>query len=202
MPTKYKFSKEQIDKLGNTIRFFTKTKSLSKTKLLKLIYLLEELSIKKSGIPFFNFGFYVWKFGPVVPVIYVELSTEPTLLKNYFDRNYTENHSTITCKGNFCYDEFSENDIDLLNYVDNHFGNMSTPELIKLTHRENSPWYIAAQNNNILDQLENGEINMTEIPLDIFTLIKHDVIKAHVYNNYIECFGNPLNSDQCLNLAH
>lgn len=50
-----KLSEEQIDKIGNSIIYFLqKIEDLSKTKVLKLLYILDELSIKKSGIPFFN----------------------------------------------------------------------------------------------------------------------------------------------------
>lgn len=56
-----KLSEEQIDKIGNSIIYFSqKIEDLSKTKVLKLLYILEELSIKKSGIPFFNLKYKLW----------------------------------------------------------------------------------------------------------------------------------------------
>lgn len=194
-----KFSKEQINKLGNSIRFLTKSDPLSKTKLLKLIYMLEEISIKKHGIPFFNFGFFVWKFGPIVPEIFVDFSSQPSLLSDYFERvNYN-----ITCKGEFCDDEFSKNDIDILIYVNDNLKKLNIDELISLTHRVNSPWYNAAQEYDILPQLENGEINSTSISIDISSLINHDAVKKSIYNGYIEHFGNPIKNEcECLTSAH
>jgi hypothetical protein len=57
----------QIDKVGNSIIYLSeKIGELSKTKDLKLISILDELSIKKSGIPFFNLKYKVWKFSPVL----------------------------------------------------------------------------------------------------------------------------------------
>ena len=51
IPTKdIAFNKDQIDKIGNTIIFLSKNMGdLNKTKILKLLFLLEEASIKKYG---------------------------------------------------------------------------------------------------------------------------------------------------------
>ena len=47
-----KFRPDQLDKIGNTaIYLINAIGALSKTKLLKLLYILDELSIKRSGIP-------------------------------------------------------------------------------------------------------------------------------------------------------
>jgi uncharacterized phage-associated protein len=75
------YTKDQLAKLGNAIIFLCdRIKPLSKTKLLKLIYLIEELSVKKHGVPFFNIRFDVWKLGPVSRDLYAEITSEPTLL--------------------------------------------------------------------------------------------------------------------------
>ena len=61
-----KFSSEQLEKIGNTVVYLAdRIENLSKTKLLKLLYILDEISIKKSGIPMLNLKYKVWKFGPV-----------------------------------------------------------------------------------------------------------------------------------------
>ncbi len=43
---------------------------MSKTKLLKLLYLLEERSFLLFGTPFLGLDFEVWKLGPVPKEIY------------------------------------------------------------------------------------------------------------------------------------
>ena len=43
----------QVEKIGNTVVYLSqKIPTLKKTKLLKLLYILDEISIKKTGIPF------------------------------------------------------------------------------------------------------------------------------------------------------
>ena len=82
------YTKGQIDKLGNAIIFLCeKMGPLSKTKLLKLIYLVEESSVKKYGAPFFSLRFDVWKLGPVSRDLYTEITSEPFLLEDYIKRD-------------------------------------------------------------------------------------------------------------------
>jgi uncharacterized phage-associated protein len=68
---------------------------LSKTKALKLLYILDELAIKKSGIPFFNLKYKVWKFGPVSEEIFIDLSSDISLLKGYVERTSEEGINLI-----------------------------------------------------------------------------------------------------------
>lgn len=52
----------QIDKIGHSIVYLgSKVSELSKTKLLKLLFLLEEKSIQDYGTPFFGVDFKIWQ---------------------------------------------------------------------------------------------------------------------------------------------
>jgi uncharacterized phage-associated protein len=181
------YSPDQISKIGNTVVFLAeKIENLSKTKILKLLYILDELSIKKSGIPFLNLKYKVWKFGPVSEDIFIDLSTSPTILKGYIERNLsTEGKTVITSLVKFEDDEFSQNDIDLLNIVTSEFGNKTAKELISYTHREKSPWHNTAKENSILELLEKEVISNTEYVIDLSELVNHDSRKKELYNDYI-----------------
>lgn len=182
-----KLSDNQINKVGNSIIYLSeKIGKLSKTKAIKLIYILDELSIKKSGIPFFNLKYKVWKFGPVSEEIFIDLSSEITLLKNYIERTSEEGVTIIKPIVDFNDDEFSDNDIDLLDFVIEKFGNKSAKDLVYYTHRKNSPWYNAAKENSVLELLEKEEINNTELLIDMGILINHDERKKVIYYDYIE----------------
>lgn len=182
-----KLSEYQIDKIGNTLIYLSnRIGGLSKTKALKLIYILDELSILKSGIPFFNLKYKVWKFGPVSEEVFIDLSDEPVILKDYIDINTGETGTIIKPMTKFNDDEFSDNDIDLLDYVIEEFGHKSAKELVSYTHRPNSPWYNTAHQNSVLELLNNEEINNTEVVVDMSSLINHDERKKAIYNDYIE----------------
>ena len=114
----------------------------------------------------------VWKFGPVSNELFVEFSSRPSILKKFIERKTTKDgHDFIAPKTEFCEDEFSQNDLDLLEFVVERFQGYNAEKLIAYTHRENSPWYNAAKKNNVLQQLESEEIGMTEIIIDSYNFV-------------------------------
>lgn len=182
-----RLSAEQKEKLGNSIVYLSnRIPYLSKTKLLKLIYILDEQSIKKSGIPFFNFEYKTWKLGPVAEEIFVDLSSETFLLKDFVEKTTYEDNIFIISKADFNDDEFSENDIELMEFVVKRFGGLSANELVEYTHKPNSPWYITAKKMNVLDLLLKQEINSTDFLVDMKSLIDHDDRKKSIYSDYLD----------------
>lgn len=182
-----KLSSSQVDKVGNSIIYLSeKIGELSKTKALKLIYILDELSIKQSGIPFFNLKYKVWKFGPVSEEIFIDLSSDTTLLKKYVERVSKDGVTIINPIVDFNDDEFSDNDIDLLDFVIQKFGDKTAKDLVYYTHRKNSPWHNTAIKNSVLELLEKEEINNTELLIDMTSLINHDERKKIIYSDFIE----------------
>ena len=121
---------------------------------MKLIYILDKLSIEKSGIPFFNLKYKVWKFEPVSEEIFIDLSSEITLVKNYMERTSEDGVTIIKPIVDFNDDEFSDNDIALLDFAIKEFGNKSAKDFIYYTHRKNSPWHNTAVENSVLELLD------------------------------------------------
>lgn len=184
-----KYNEIQLAKIGNTVVYLSdKIPYLSKTKLLKLLYILDEMSIKKSGIPFLNLKYKVWKFGPVSEELFIDLSSDIKLLKDYVRKNFNEEIGTsyLSPIAEFNDDEFSDNDIELMDFVIAKFGNKSAKDLVSHTHRKNAPWYNTAKANNVLELLENEDINNTEYLIDMGQLIAHDDRKREVYSEFIE----------------
>lgn len=180
------YSRSEIDKLGNAVVYLAeKISPLSKTKLLKLIYLIEEYSVRTYGLPFFNLNFTVWKLGPVSRDLFVDLSSdEPVLLLNYISKTINSDGSVyIKSKVAFSDDEFSDNEIDLLEHVAESFKDYTASELIELTHRKHSLWHITATENGILEYLENGLMNSTEIEIDFSRLLEGMPLKKAIYED-------------------
>jgi uncharacterized phage-associated protein len=182
------YSNEQLSKIGNTALYLSeKIPQLSKTKLLKLLYILDELSIKKSGIPFLNLQYKVWKFGPVAEDLFIDLSSEISLLKNYIALQHDANGAnTLVPVAAFDDDEFSDNDISHMDFVIEKFGTQSAKELVAYTHRKNSPWYNTALEHAVLDLLLSEKINHTQLVIDLAQLVAHDDRKTSTYLSYIE----------------
>ena len=182
-----RFSDDQLEKIGNTVIYLSEHISqLSKTKLLKLLYILDEISIKKCGLPFLNLKYKVWKFGPVSEELFIDLSSETKLLDKFIFKNSDEGISHIVPKIQFSDSEFSDNDIELMDFVIAKYGSLSAKELISYTHRVNSPWYNTAKQYSVLELLENEAINNTELLIDMSQLIIHDKRKMEIYQDYIE----------------
>lgn len=182
-----RFNQNQLKKIGNTVVYLSQNiPHLSKTKLLKLLYILDEISIKKSGLPFLNLKYKVWKFGPVSEELFIDLSSETKLLEDYIEKNNEDGVNYIRPIVDFNDDEFSDNDIDLMDSIIEKFGNQTAHELIAYTHRVNSPWYNTAKENDVLELLESETINNTEYLIDMSQLIAHDDRKKGIYFDYIE----------------
>src|SRR4030066_2504197 len=92
-----KYSSEKREKLANTIIFFAeKIPVLSKTKLLKLLYLLEEEYVKEYNIPFLDIDYEVWQAGPVNREVFIELSDDgPIILTGYIKNTCTSDEIII-----------------------------------------------------------------------------------------------------------
>lgn len=183
----FTFTTDQLNKVGNTVVYLsTRIDKLSKTKLLKLLYILDELSIKKNGIPFLNLKYKVWKFGPVSEELFIDLSSEVKLLAGYIEKHTQGDDNYVVPIAEFNDDEFSELDIELMDDVIRRFGQRSARELITYTHRENSPWRNTASEKNVLGMLESEVINNTEYAIDLSQLIAHDARKLEIYTDYLE----------------
>lgn len=182
-----KYSHDQIDKLGNALIYLIeKMGSLPKTSLLKLVYIIEEKSIEKRSMPFFNLDFEVWKFGPVCQNLYVEFTEEPTILKDYIKKRNTRNGFVFDKNSSFNDDEFSDSDISLMDEIINEFSGANCNDLVEYTHRENSLWYNTAKENGVLELLLNEEIPTTNLKINFEELIKNEPSKLEFYHEHKE----------------
>jgi uncharacterized phage-associated protein len=169
------FSSDQIDKLGNAIIYLSeKVNYPYKTKLLKLIFLLEEESIKRYGHPFFNIRFDVWRLGPVSKELFIEFSEEPILLQEYIQLSPTTEGTVIKGKKSFSDDEFNDLEIELLEEISYKYRDSVANDLVELTHQEGSLWKITAEKFGVYEALEKCKINSTDHMIDFSILLSKD----------------------------
>ena len=164
------YPKDTIDKLGNAIVYLCgRIPDMSITKLLKLIYLIEECSVKKFHAPFFGIDFEVWQAGPVAKDIYIDLSDDyrdPFIFREYLSIDTTPKAKYVLAKRNFNNDEFSDNDISVMDYIINKYGDKTARWLVKFTHKENTAWFAAAKENELLDSFAAGTKNSSDVLID------------------------------------
>ena len=107
-------------------------------------------------------------------------------MKKYIEKTLEDGSIVIKPITDFNDDEFSDNDLELLDFVIKEFGNKTAKELVCYTHRKNSPWYNTAVRNSVLEMLEKEEINNTELLIDMTELVCHDKRKKEIYKDFIE----------------
>jgi len=182
-----KYSRNQINKLGNgLIYLIEKMGFLPKTSLLKLVYILDEYSVKKRGFPMFNLQYEIWKYGPVCQDLYIEFNDGASLLKDYIKSEFVDNAILVTPISTFNDDEFSDSDIAIFDEIVTTFSDKNTTYLVDYTHQKNSLWHITAQKYGVLEALLNEEINATDFKIDFADLVAHDENKLAFYNDHLE----------------
>lgn len=162
-----KLSVDERNKLGNAVVYIAaNTHALSKTKLLKLLFLMEEYAVKKYHTPFLGLSYEVWQAGPVVKDVFIDLSEQPVLLKDFVTTETENNATYITPLTVFCDDEFSDDDIDVMEAILKRFGDKTATELVNYTHRPGSAWYKVVSKENLLEAFQSGLMNSSPFTID------------------------------------
>ena len=162
-----KFSEATKQKLGNAIVYIAKhTSSLSKTKLLKLLYLMEERMALKYHVPFIGLPFEVWQAGPVAKDVFIDLSDGSFLLKDFVKTTCRDGGIFVEAKTDFDDSEFSECEIALMDEVLAKYGSMTASELVAETHKEGTPWHRAAARAGLLEAFQKRECNNSDEQID------------------------------------
>jgi uncharacterized phage-associated protein len=167
------YNQSQIDKIGNLIIYITeKLGPINKTKLLKLIYILEEESILKGGYQFTDLNYIYMPLGPVCTIIKNQIDKQKSPLTNYIKIEKQKHNTIISPLKSFDNSEFSDFDIEILNDVLSIYGSKNANELIEYTHRIGSPW-------EKLGSKYNGNIPFDKRTLDLFSLLDNSGIDSH-----------------------
>lgn len=180
-------SVEQIDKIGNTVIYLSAgVRELARTKLLKLLFLIEEKSIKDFGKPFFGLDFKVWQFGPVVEPIYNEITEgQIHIFKDYFTKNIFDEFVAVN---EFNDDEFSANEISLLDFMTEFARHKIAKDFVRITHAPDALWTKTAKKHGVYEDLEYGGLTKTNFSIEFSLLFENDKENYlfEKYNNSIE----------------
>ncbi len=185
--------------IGNIlISFAEKIPYLSLTKALKLLYLLDEHSVKEIGVPVTWLEYKVWELGPVAEDIYNEIKYSEkisiygkvtsldefiTIKKGANNAKKTE-ETYILAKKTFDESEFTEYELELINSIIEKYGKLNAKELVDLLHKENTLWSKIVKENNLTEHFKkfNSKSNYT-IP---FSNLIDNELKEMAYNAAFE----------------
>lgn len=162
-----KFSEDNKVRVGNVALYIAQnTERPSKTKVMKLMYLMEERWVLKSQFPFLGIPYEVWQAGPVAKDVFVDLSDGPFILSNYVTVSSDGMGQYVEPVGTFDPDEFSDAELKVMKEVIEKYGNMTASELVQFTHREGSLWYNAAKENGLLEAFDRHQCNSSDVLID------------------------------------
>lgn len=111
-------------------------------------------------------------------------SKDQCLLEGYIHIHHDkEGRAYVTSLRQFDDDEFSDNDLVVLDSIVKQFGHLSAEEVLVLTRQSNSPWSLAAKQYHILIDLLKGTLT-TDYKIDFRTTL--DVDQQMAYDQYLE----------------
>ncbi|NDV58277.1 Panacea domain-containing protein [Bacteroides sp. 519] len=175
------------EKIGVLLAYISsKISNLNLRKLIKIIFLIDELYIKENGYPLTWLDYFAWKKGPVAPEIYD--------IKNGTFSKYVKAHKSIKDGKYYVYpvnefnldaglDLFGEYHLEVIDSIINEYGSFTADQLSEITHQSESLWSKTVSEKG-LDFKDNGK---STVKLDLISLIKDDEEK---YNSYIEALDN------------
>lgn len=164
------FSKSDKAKVGNTIVYVSnRIPHLHKTKLLKLLYLMEEAMVRAYHVPFLAIPYETWKLGPVQKDLFVEISDgAQDLLTDYISMN---SEHEIVARSQFDDSEFSDAEIGMMDSVIKKYGKYSAEQLVELLHKKDSLWYQTANRHGLIEAFNNNLENNSDVRLNFADLL-------------------------------
>ena len=177
-----------FNKLVNIILYLIKLehRKLYLTRLLKLLYILDEKSVISIGSPITNLDYKVAEKGPLADHLWYCVQNNPNLFSEYFEikfNNTSVSHS-FDSKIEPDLNVLSDFEDDLIRETVKEYKGKETDDIIKDLHKEGTLWYKIKKKHNLnFDNPESSSISKYKI--DFRELIKHDDLKLDSYNNYL-----------------
>jgi uncharacterized phage-associated protein len=138
-----------VKKLIQAIIFFSlKTQYCGKTKLFKLLYLLDFEHFRQTGRCVTGMDYYAWEMGPVPVALAEEWDNFKPDLQNKVFINYQLVHSetgkltrqTIRAKVDFDDTFFTKRELRLMTEIADRYHTHYASDMVEVTHAENGAW--------------------------------------------------------------
>lgn len=186
----------QINKTGHLMRLLSqRVPNLYLTKLLKLLYLIDETATRQLGTPVTWLTYKVWQFGPVPTTVYNDISFDHTKLFGQYITGREEELKTEAYHGKGIRIEplgmpnlglFSQKELEIIDQTVEQFGSYSTKELVEHLHREHSLWDTIYKEHNLEERFKYAEYNTSPYEIDFTVLLGGDEEKLSIYRSMEE----------------
>ncbi|GMQ91110.1 MAG: hypothetical protein BMS9Abin11_0416 [Gammaproteobacteria bacterium] len=138
--------KHEREKLLNSIVYFAEnTESCGKTKLIKLLSILDFGHYKQTGRSVTGMDYYAWDMGPVPIDFYGEIDCPPEDLVEHITISPQETglrypFIRVVAQKNFDPSSFSRRELKLLEEISEQYKAHTGSQMIEITHHEDGPW--------------------------------------------------------------
>ena len=171
------------DLVGNLMLLLAeKCQPLCQTKLLKLLYLIDEEATRRYGTPITWLSYRVWKLGPVAQDVFFAKYSGYNLFAEYVKFDCQGNTSIVKPAAAFDDSEFSDLDMEVISDVVKRYGNLPAKKLVEITHQKGSLWSNTKERRHISFTADNST---SEAEID-FSELLDDGMKRTVYYNALE----------------
>lgn len=171
-------------KIGNLLAYISVAiPNVNLRKLIKLVYLIDERSVKSRGLSVTWLDYYAWEKGPVAPRIYEIKQDNGGVFSQYISSSRNAEGKVIIASKISKSDsaiQFSKKELKLIDSILLEYGNMSADDLSDITHSDNGLWDIAIKKHNPDFKKSCGR---SDIKLDLEDLISGDEEKMGVYED-------------------
>jgi uncharacterized phage-associated protein len=171
--------------IGNIIVLLAeRCKPLYHTKLLKILYLIDEEATKRTGAPITWLSYNVWQYGPVSEDVYFSKIEGLNKFSDFvrFDHVSGEKYM-ITPVVKLDDSEFSELDLQIIDDVITKYGHLNAKQLVDIVHAKNSLWEKTKRTTGVHFSAQN---KTSPVTLNFAELLGNDGFKKTVYYNTLE----------------
>lgn len=162
--------------------------NVPKTRLLKLLFIIDRESVTRFGHKVTGLEYRVWKMGPVQYDVFDNLSNgNGSFFSDFLTIKYVNDNCYLS-RGIYDYPKgnLSNKELELISSIIKENHSIITSDLIEDLHRPGSLWRNEAEQNGVYDQLENGKLNTTNIEINFENLISNDPFLLGIYEDSIE----------------
>lgn len=194
---KSKFYDLEKEIIGNVIIYIAhnvkEKDNVSLSKLLRLLYLIDESSVKVRSTPVTWLDYYAWKSGVVADDVRTEiikLGRNKAIDKglslgefiSVFEEIKNERiYTYISSKKDFNDQIFSERQLDVMKGVLQKYGDWSTDALNEETTKSGTLYDQVVKSNNLSKVFDIK--NETNFPIDFVYMIYDNPLKSLIYQN-------------------
>ena len=181
-----------IEKIGNLIIYLVDEikkkykRQLYLTKLLKLLYIIDETAVKETSVPITGLTYKAWKMGPVAYDVYKDLQYEKSDQLSFYveakkPKGDSNDWALINSVNKFDDSEFSDYEINLIDRVIDDYGAYDKDQLIELLHEDGSLWKQVVDENHLQKIFETE--NTSQYKIDLSLLLAGDKHKLELFRN-------------------